>query len=187
MTVAAFMDLALYDPELGYYARVANGPDARAISYSVDVGPLFGDLLELQICEMAGILQSTVGSQQSTVDLVEAGAGNGRLAADILRSARDRHPDLFARLHLHLVEASPEARRAQRATLDEVSPRLVSSSDSLPDAFEGILVANELLDALPVHQVVMRDDGLREVYVHVDRVSRQSSGNRRQSATSNQG
>ena len=48
-----------------------------------------------------------------------------------------------------------------------VNERLVSSSQSLPSSFEGVLVANELLDALPVHQVVMRAGGLREVYVDV--------------------
>ena len=160
MTVAAFMDLALYDPAVGYYARAAQR-SGRAGDFftSVDVGPLFGDLLELQIAEMAGILQPTAENQRSSIDLVEAGAGNGRLSADILHAARKRHPDLFVRLDLRLVEASPEARRAQSGTLGELTSRLASSSDSLPDDFEGILVANELLDALPVHQVVMREDG----------------------------
>jgi SAM-dependent MidA family methyltransferase len=174
MTVAAFMDLALYDPDAGYYARAAQR-SGRAGDFftSVDVGPLFGDLLEIQIAEMAGILAATAGDLESpghtppsTVDLVEAGAGNGRLSADILRSAQGRHPDFFARARLHLVEASAEARRAQSATLGALASRLVSSSASLPDAFEGVLLANELLDALPVHQVVMRREGLREVYVH---------------------
>jgi SAM-dependent MidA family methyltransferase len=66
---------------------------------------------------------------------------------------------------VQLVEASAEARRAQAGTLDEVADRLASSGPDLPESFEGALIANELLDALPVHQVVMREDGLREVYV----------------------
>jgi SAM-dependent MidA family methyltransferase len=158
------MDLALYDSVLGYYAR-APRRSGRAGDFftSVDVGPLFGDLLEIQIAEMADLLH--VDGRPPAIDLVEAGAGNGRLAADILRNARNRHSDLFARLRLHLVEASAEARHTQPATLGDLSSRLVSSSDSLPGTFEGILVANELLDAMPVHQVVMREDGLREVYV----------------------
>src|SRR4029079_12222635 len=62
MTVAAFMDLALYHPTLGYYARAAQR-SGRAGDFftSVDVGPLFGDLLEIQIAEMADLLQSTTG------------------------------------------------------------------------------------------------------------------------------
>src|SRR4249920_3784722 len=84
MTVAAFMELALYDAELGYYARAAQR-SGRAGDFftSVDVGPLFGELLEIQLAEMADILKSDVSSP--TFDLVEAGAGNARLSADILR------------------------------------------------------------------------------------------------------
>jgi SAM-dependent MidA family methyltransferase len=163
LTVAAFMDLALYHPELGYYAR-APQRSGRAGDFftSVDVGPLFGELLEVQLAEMFRILQPT------TFDLVEAGAGNGRLSADILRAARGRDPDLYAALRLHLVEASARARDEQRAVLGDFAERLHSAQASMPDSFEGALVANELLDAMPVHQVVMREDGLREVYVARD-------------------
>jgi SAM-dependent MidA family methyltransferase len=166
LTVAAFMGAALYDNDLGYYARAARR-SGRAGDFftSVDVGPIFGELLARQVIEMAGILQSLAPSPQSPVDLVEAGAGSGRLSADILRAIRRRDRTLYDRLHLHLVEISTEARTAQLKTLDDVADRVASSSRDLPDAFTGVLIANELLDALPVHQVVMRDDGLREVYV----------------------
>jgi SAM-dependent MidA family methyltransferase len=165
LTVAAFMDLALYDPELGYYARAAQR-SGRAGDFftSVDVGPLFGELLELQLAEMSAIFQ-TSDFRLQTSDLVEVGAGNGRLSADILRAAKRRDPAFYESIRLHLVEASAEARRAQAGTLSDVAERLTSSSAALPDSFEGVLIANELLDALPVHQVVMRNDGLREVYV----------------------
>jgi SAM-dependent MidA family methyltransferase len=173
MTVAAFMDLALYDSELGYYARAAQR-SGRAGDFftSVDVGPLFGDLLERQIAEMLHVLDSELPVPDS-LDLVEAGAGNGRLSADILRAARERHPALGDRLRLHLVEASAEARRAHAPAFAGLAAdgRLTSSA-SLPESFEGVLIANELLDALPVHQVVMREDGLREVFVVPRRLSR---------------
>jgi len=182
MTVAEFMDLALYDPELGYYARAAQR-SGRAGDFftSVDVGPLFGELLEVQLAEMAAVLRATAEvaenaekdqqhsalSARSAVafDLVEAGAGNGRLSADILRAARERDRAFYDSIQLHLVEASAEARAAQRTTLGDLVERLASSSPSLPSSFDGVLIANELLDALPVHQVVMREDGLREIYV----------------------
>lgn len=114
MTVAAFMDLALYHPELGYYARAAQR-SGRAGDFftSVDVGPLFGDLLAVQIAEMAGLLDA---SPSAPFDLVEAGAGNGRLSADILRALRVRAPSCEARTRLHLVEASPAARAAGLAS-----------------------------------------------------------------------
>src|SRR5262249_36884610 len=124
---------------------------------------LFGELLEIQLAEMAGILNSRF--QIPNCDLVEAGAGNGRLSADILRAARDRDPWFYDSVRLHLVDASAAARAAQPAMLGNVAERLLTSDASLPPSFEGVLIANELLDALPTHQVVMREDGLREVYV----------------------
>lgn len=169
LTVAAFMDLALYHPDFGYYAR-ATRRSGRAGDFftSVDVGPLFGELLEIQIAEMFGILESRFSTCH--FDLVEAGAGDGRLSADILRAMRRRDGREYERTRLHLVEASSAARRAQRETLGDVAGRLESSSADLPDSFEGVLLANELLDALPVHQVVMRDEGLREVYLDEGRL-----------------
>jgi SAM-dependent MidA family methyltransferase len=165
MTVAAFMELALYDPEFGYYARAARR-SGRAGDFftSVDVGPVFGELLEIQIAEMAALL----GEPQRGFDLVEAGAGNGRLAADILAAMRARDPALFESVRVHLVEASAAARAEHRAMLGDASSRLVSSSEVLPEAFEGVLVANELLDAMPVHQVVQRDHELNEIYIDAD-------------------
>jgi SAM-dependent MidA family methyltransferase len=186
LTVAAFMDLALYHPDLGYYAR-AEQRSGRAGDFftSVDVGPLFGELLAIQIAEMARLLhespahgpsshesqhpESRIPNPESrhrtTWDLVEAGAGNGRLSADILRALRDRAPSQYGSVRLHLVEASAAARAAQPDVLGDVRDRLVSSGVGVPDGFEGVLIANELLDAMPVHQVVMRERGLREVFV----------------------
>jgi SAM-dependent MidA family methyltransferase len=166
MTVAAFMDLALYDAEIGYYAR-APRRSGRAGDFftSVDVGPLFGELVAAQLSEMFAILESQSPNPESRFDLVEAGAGDGRLSADILRALRSRHPPCYQAVRLHLVEMGALAREAHRATLGEVGDRLASSAADLPASFEGVLIANELLDALPVHQVVMREDGLREVYV----------------------
>src|SRR5438046_140907 len=91
------MDLALYHPRLGYYARSAQR-SGRAGDFftSVDVGPVFGELLAVQIAEMAGVLADLkvrattdpLADLKVRFDLVEAGAGNGRLSADILRAAR---------------------------------------------------------------------------------------------------
>ena len=101
------MELALYHAEFGYYARAAQR-SGRAGDFftSVDVGAMFGSLLEVQIAEMAEILATipaeTAGDAEKPIefparsavdvfDLVEAGAGNGRLSSDILRaSAGDR-------------------------------------------------------------------------------------------------
>jgi SAM-dependent MidA family methyltransferase len=165
MTVAAFMELALYHPELGYYARAARRSGRTGDFFtSVDVGPLFGELLATQLAEMAEILNSASGIQNS-FDLVEAGAGNGRLSADILVAARARASGFYDSIRLHLSEVSPRARAAHASTLGDHAGRLAWSDSALPGSFEGVLIANELLDALPVHQVVMREGGLREAYV----------------------
>lgn len=164
MTVAAFMDAALYHPEFGYYARAAQR-SGRAGDFftSVDVGPLFGELLAKQIAEMAEILNSAFSIQN--FDLVEAGAGNGRLTADILRALKRDAPDTYRATRVHLVETSEAARAMHAGTLADFADRLVTSSAVLPESFAGALLANELLDAMPVHQVVMREDGLREIYI----------------------
>ncbi len=170
LSVAAFMDLALYDPELGYYARAARRTGRAGDFFtSVDVGAIFGGLLEIQLAEMWRLLGG------GGFDLVEAGAGNGRLSADMLRAAHRRDPDFSRSVQLHLVEASPAARAAQHDTLEDMSSALASSSDALPGTFEGVLIANELLDAMPVHQVVMREHGLREVYVTTNDTRRRGS------------
>src|SRR4051812_26603417 len=109
MTVAAFMDLALYDARVGYYARAARR-SGRAGDFftSVDVGPAFGELLAFQFAELAAILESGFGARD--FDLVEAAAGNGRLSADVLRAAHRVGGDFYDRVRLHLVEASAAAR-----------------------------------------------------------------------------
>lgn len=171
LTVAAFMDLALYHPGFGYYARAAQRTGRAGDFFTnVDVGPLFGELLELQVAEMARLLSAP----PEPFDLVEVGAGNGRLAADMLRAAGRRDPELLTQTRLHLVEASPDARAAQRDTLGPLADHLHTSGPHLPDPLRGVIVANELLDAMPVHQVVQRGAALLEVYVTVtadDRLS----------------
>ena len=164
LTVAAFMDLALYHPELGYYARSPRRSGAAGdFVTSVDLGPLFGELLATQLGEMASLL----GSARSPFTLVEAGAGDGRLSHAMLRGLKKVAPHLCSHTHLHLVERSAAAREAQRAVLTAWTDQAIGG-DQLPDEFEGVIVANELLDAMPVHQVVMRETGLVETYVDAD-------------------
>jgi SAM-dependent MidA family methyltransferase len=163
LTVASFMDLALYDPHFGYYARAGRRSGRTGDFFnSVDVGPRFGELLAVQVAEMAGLLDS---GGRTPFDLVEAGAGSGRLSADILRAIKRADQCLFGRTRLHLVEASAVARAEQHGSLSDLIERFVFSDERLPESYEGVLFANELLDAFPVHQVVMRAEGLREVFV----------------------
>lgn len=165
LTVADFMDLALYDPEVGYYSLRARR-SGRAGDYftSVDVGTVFGELLAVQLAEMWRVLAA--GAATRPVDLVEAAAGDGRLAADVMEAAAAHDPRFYEAVRLSLVEVSPAARAAQPGTLGRHTAKLAGTLSSLPSPVDGIIYANELLDALPTHLVVMDPDvGLREVYV----------------------
>jgi hypothetical protein len=111
-------DISLYHPDLGYYARAAQ-KTGRAGDFftSVDVGPIFGELLAKQFAEMWQILRSGSDPRTGTgvrpqFDLVEAGAGSGRLARDILDAAQKHHPDFYPAIRLSLVEQSQTARES---------------------------------------------------------------------------
>jgi SAM-dependent MidA family methyltransferase len=174
ITVADFMSLALYHPEHGYYARAARRTGRSGDFFtSVDVSPIFGRLLARQFAEMWRIMREPQLTEPGSrtpdpdFDLLEAAASNGQLARDILDAAHATDPEFYAAIRLHLVESSPAARAAQRETLGPHAAKLVASTGRLPDAVHGVIYANELLDALPVHSVVMTEHGLREHYVDV--------------------
>jgi SAM-dependent MidA family methyltransferase len=168
MTVADFMSLALYHPEHGYYARAARRTGRQGdFCTSVDVGPLFGTLLARQFAEMWRIACVEPRTGDAPFDLVEAAASNGQLARDILDGAQAEDAAFYAAIRLHLVESSAAARAVQRETLGPHANKLAASTGRLPDAVHGVIYANELLDALPVHSVAMTEHGLREHYVDV--------------------
>jgi SAM-dependent MidA family methyltransferase len=98
-------------------------------------------------------------------DLVEAGAGSGRLTRDILDAAARRHPALYGRLRVTLVERSTAARAVQASTLTDHDGVIGASQASLPSRLTGLLLANELLDAMPVHVMTVRAGIIREVHV----------------------
>lgn len=157
------MELALYHPEHGYYASRAQCSGRGGDFYtSVDAGPLFGELLAVQIADMARRIQA---DGPSGIDLVEAGAGNGRLMRDVLDALAREFPAEYARMRVHLVELSERARERHREVLGPHAPLLATSGAQLPHAIDGVVYANELLDAFPVHVVVRREEGLREIYV----------------------
>ena len=181
ISFAEFMELALYHPELGYYAS-ASQRTGRAGDFftSVDVGAVFGELLAKQFAEMWRLLQAhrPQSTAFSRFDLVEAGAGSGRLSRDVLDAAQRDHPDFYETIRLSLVEQSPSARAAQVATLGPHVARLRHSAATLseltgktsqgggvPERIQGVIFANELLDALPTHAIAMTEGGLRELFI----------------------
>lgn len=165
ITVAEFMERALYDPADGYYATAAQRSGRAGDFYtSVDVGPIFGELLAEFVARQWREWRESAGDAEP-FDLIEAGAGNGRLMRDLLDALARAHDDCYRAAGVHLVERSATARAAHVGTLGPHASRLVSSGDSLPGTASGVLLANELLDAFPAHRVRATDQGLREIHV----------------------
>lgn len=127
---------------------------------------MFGELLAQRFRALLSD-RSFVTADAGHVDLVEAGAGNGRLSGDVLAALRASDHDLYERVRLSLVERSPVAREAHVATLGDHANKLVASTATLPSRVRGIIFANELLDAFPTHAIVSTQAGLCEVYVDV--------------------
>ncbi len=160
MPFSRFMELALYHPEFGYYERSVEqiGCHGDYVT-SVAAGRLFGELLAFQFTEWFDELDSSRPPDASdplpAFDLVEAGAHDGRLAADILHWIRHNRPELESRITYHILEPSPR-RREHQATMLARHPgqvRWIPAFDPAPRTYHGILFCNELLDALPVARI----------------------------------
>lgn len=170
LSFAEYMAWALYDPQFGYYTN-ANRRSGRRGDFltSVDTGSLFGELLAQQFGQMWRLITQETGQDTGTCcDLVEVGAGDGRLASDILDRSAAVDPEFYAAIRYTLVERSPAACAAHAETLEKHASSVSNSGVELPKKVVGVIFANELLDALPVHPIVMTESGLREVYVDVD-------------------
>jgi SAM-dependent MidA family methyltransferase len=161
ITFADYMAECLYHPEHGYYSQA----EARRFAdyyTSADVHPIFGRLLARQLAEM----WNSCG-RPAAFSLVEAGAGVGRLAAQILDFAARQLPEFYAALHYTAVEPSVARRAAHASTLaPHISAGRFASAAALPPGIPcGCIFSNELLDALPVHRVLRERGELREIYV----------------------
>jgi SAM-dependent MidA family methyltransferase len=154
-----FMELALYCPDSGFYEAEADRIGRRGDFYtSVSTGSLFGELLAFDFSEKLFSLQSQCPALP--LQLVEAGAHDGKLTRDILTWLRDRRPDQFKRISYVIIEPSAKRRVWQQHTLHEFADTVrwldelpkPARSDSEP-LINGILFSNELLDAFPVRRI----------------------------------
>jgi SAM-dependent MidA family methyltransferase len=154
-----YMELCLYDPDLGYYSRNTEQFGKAGDFYtSSDVHAVFGRLLARQFDEMWRALGSP-----EFVELVELGAGRGLFAQDVLGWSEKKFPDFFRALRYVLVESSPALRERIKRTL---KPYFASRKAELTDFDPGraefsrdspsIVFANEFFDALPVEILSMK-------------------------------
>jgi SAM-dependent MidA family methyltransferase len=153
-----YMELALYEPGLGYYSAGTRklGRDGDFIT-APEVSPLFSRCLAQQ-CE-------EVFEHIGPADILEVGSGSGVMAADVLEelAARGGAPE-----HYFILEVSADLRERQRATLQQRVPQHLSRVawlDSLPKDFRGVVLANEVLDALPVQRFRLRGSQVNAVGV----------------------
>jgi NADH dehydrogenase [ubiquinone] 1 alpha subcomplex assembly factor 7 len=161
LTIAAFMAMALHDPEGGYYAR--RGPIGAAGDFTTapEISQVFGELIGLWCVE----LWERIGRPDPVI-LAELGPGRGVLMSDLLRAA-GVVPQFRRALRICLVEASPVLRAEQERRLRRAQPAWVSGVEELPDG-PMLMVANEFLDALPIRQFVRGAGGWSERMVAVD-------------------
>ncbi|MGA8673941.1 MAG: SAM-dependent methyltransferase [Candidatus Acidiferrales bacterium] len=163
ITFAEYMDTCLYHHEFGYYTKLEQQP-RRDYFTSVDAGPLFGKLLGRQFHEMWTLLAGP-----AEFLLVEAGAGSGALASQILDFVAHEFPQFYAALRYVAVERSV-ARRDLMARTESLRSHLdrgkFEIASEIPAEIAcGCVFSNELLDAMPVHRVVRDGTELRELYV----------------------
>jgi SAM-dependent MidA family methyltransferase len=177
MTFARFMALALYHPQLGYYSGGGTGREPLGWSgdyiTSSDVHSLWGWALARQLHQMWDLL-----GQPPRFDVIEPGAGRGTLARDVWAYARAQAPDWARALRYTLVDRAAATSPLRRARAERLAADLATlpvpagavewaadPRDLAPGSLVGVIVSNELVDALPVHVVEKRGETLAEMYV----------------------
>ena len=161
LTFADYMRECLYHPTHGYYSRAEA---TRFADYytSVDVHPVFGRLLARQFAEMWEHL-----CRPEEFMLVEAGAGVGRLASHILDFSASRLSDFYRALNYVAVERSASRRGQTAGRLKQhAEGGHTTVSAEIPLRIPtGCLFSNELVDALPVHRVILQGGAPKEIFV----------------------
>ncbi|MFQ3039152.1 class I SAM-dependent methyltransferase [Neisseria cinerea] len=142
-----FMELVLYTPQYGYYTGGSHkiGNDGDFIT-APTLTPLFARTLARQLQEL---LPQTAGN------IYEFGAGTGQLAADLLNNLSDGINRYY------IIEVSPELAARQKDLIQTLAPQAAQKIvhlSALPETFDGIIIGNEVLDAMPV-EIIRKDEG----------------------------
>ena len=144
ITFRRYMEMALYEPGLGYYVAGKRklGKNGDFIT-APEVSPLFSQCIGNQCIQVL--------DQLKNADILEFGAGNGTMAVDILLHLEAKN---CLPAHYYILDLSPELKAIQKATFETLAPHLiphVTWLSALPEPpFTGVILANEVLDAMPV-------------------------------------
>ncbi|MGV6816348.1 MAG: class I SAM-dependent methyltransferase [Thiotrichales bacterium] len=163
MSFRRFMELALYAPGLGYYVAGARkfGAGGDFIT-APEISSLFSSCLAMQCRE---VLTRCDGDT-----ILEFGAGSGAMAADVLKELAYLNQPVQRYV---IVELSPELRERQRGTIMQHCPQLLDRVEWLDSLegfeFNGVVLANEVLDAMPVEAFESNDDGFWQRGVSLDK------------------
>ncbi len=149
-----FMQAALYEPALGYYAAGQQKFGASGDFVTApQVSPLFAKALANQL---------VLWLEQTEPRLIEFGAGDGTLAAQLLLELEQRAVPLT---QYCIAELSPDLKQRQRAMIEQQAPNSLHKVvwlDQLPERLNGVIFGNELIDAMPVRQFALEPDGIKE-------------------------
>jgi SAM-dependent MidA family methyltransferase len=166
LTFTRFMEICLYHPHYGYYSSGRAGRGREGDYYtSPTVHPVFGVLLGKQLAQMWRLLG------EGAFDIVEVGGGEGYLCLDILDYLQRHEPQCYDLVGYRMGEISPVCIEKQKGLLSAHRAKVTWDSIADVDAIkvEGCFLSNELVDAFPVHRVVMERGELREIYVDLDK------------------
>lgn len=163
ISFARFMELTLYAPHQGYYVNgkqiLGEGGD---FTTGPELTPLFSHCIARQVIEIADQL----GEEYQ---ILEFGGGSGALASETLAylDEQDRLPQMY-----YILDVSPYLQALQRDAISRKVPHLldkVAWIGSMPSQFQGVVLANEVLDAMPVNRVVFHHNGdHKEIYIGWD-------------------
>ncbi|MEG5033812.1 class I SAM-dependent methyltransferase [Microcoleus sp. AT3-D2] len=162
ITFAEYMNLALYHPQHGYYnsdrPSIGKGGDFITSSHW---GADFAEVLADQFVEMWEFLD-----RPQNFAIVEMGAGRGTFAANVLQYLQLQYPDLFKTLRYIIVEISPILQAEQRQRLCDIKcVKWCNWDEIVNNSIVGCFFSNELVDALPVHQFLLEQGKIREIYI----------------------
>jgi len=164
ITFARFMELALYHPDLGYYATGQRGPGRGADFLTApESHPIFGWTVARQLEDVWDRL-----GRPTRFTVREFGAGTGALVGGIVEGLARAGSPLRTAIRIRIAERAPERERQVAERLAELGAAdLLEPDDGAP--ITGVVVANEVLDALPVHRVEGGPDGsIVELFVGLD-------------------
>jgi len=158
LSFSEFMEMALYEPGLGYYsAGLQKFGEGGDFVTAPQMGDVFARCLAKQIAQ--------VGDELGDYEVIEAGAGSGILAADLLAALQDRKPPSRYRI----LERSAHLRQVQKETLMKAVPQWMDRISWLDEpprtGWQGVFLANEVLDALVVERFCIEDQGIRQLQV----------------------